>query len=67
LARVDLAARAVDLAGEVGDEGERAVESSARSLARLERLEKADAADPEHVAVGGGDPVLGEDRRDAVL
>jgi hypothetical protein len=66
-AGLDLARGEVDLAAEVGDQRECAVEPPARAVVQLERLEEAQAAGAEHVAEGPRDALLGEDRPGAVL
>ena len=63
---LDLARGLVDLAREVADQRQRAVQSPPRRLAQLELAQKVGAG-PEHVAVGARDAALGEDRPDAVL
>lgn len=58
LARASISRLVRSISREVGDQRERAVESSARRFAQLKLGEEAQAASPEHVAVGGAIPFL---------
>ena len=66
-APVDLGAGRVDLAGEVRDQRQQAVEPPARVGAQLDLGAESCAGRPEEVAIGALDAVLGQDRADAVL
>jgi hypothetical protein len=66
-ARLDLDGGCGDLAVEVGDQREQAVQPPPWRLAQLELGQEAAPARAEQVAVGARDPVLGQDRPDPLL
>jgi hypothetical protein len=66
-ALLDLGRGLLDLAVEVADQRDQAVQSPSRRVAQLERDEEFAAAFAKQVGVLSGDAVLGEDRVHAVL
>src|SRR5437588_2318600 len=66
-ALIDLGAGRFELAVEVVDQRQQAIQTPAGRLAQLERLEKLAASLAEPVGTLAADAVLGEDRVDAVL
>jgi hypothetical protein len=66
-ALLDLARGVGDLAVEVVDQGDQAVQAPARRLAQLERGEQFATTLAEQVGVLARDPVLGQDRVHAIL